>query len=237
MADRNTRRTRKLQRRDLRQEGGRVRERVDQQRPSQRRVETRDEVARRPQREVRAPSRSLRRERQERRGGGVPWWVWLLGLAALGLIAFMIIQGLNDDGSAASGGGGGGTTQGTEIDPGTAGTVVTDGTDLLPLASDGDALAAYEGATVEATEVTVESVTGDETFWIGSSSSERLFVFLDLAGESGPDIDPGDEVSLSGTVEPLPVDFEDRFEISSEEGAEELEDQGRYIEVTEIRAA
>jgi hypothetical protein len=234
MADRNTRRGRRLERRDLRENRGRVTERVDRDRPA-RRVETRTQ---RPEhREVeRTTTRTRYNERErDRRRGGTPWWVWLLGLAALGLIAFMIFQGLNDDDASSTGGAASGTTsQGAGTEVGTSGTVVADGTDLLATSADADTLGGYEGSRVEATDVTVESVTGDETFWVGESSDERLFVFLDLAGESGPDIDAGDQVNFSGTVEPLPVDFESRFDVSADEGADQLEEQGRYLEVTDI---
>lgn len=235
MADRGTRRTRKLESRDLRQNRGRVDERVERERPTQRRVEPRERRPERPRREVEVRERrSSRYDSRERRRGGTPWWIWLLGLAALGLIAFMIFQGLDDDGSAGGAGTAtGGTSQGGVV-AGSPGTLVANGTDLLPLSSDADALGGYEGQSVEGTEVSVESVTGDETFWVGNSTDERFFVFLNLSGESGPDIDQGDEVNLRGTLQPLPVDFEDRFELSSDEGADQLEQQGRYLEVNQI---
>ena len=233
MADRNTRRGRRLERRDLRENRARVTERVDRDRPA-RRVETRTERPEHPRREVDQTRTRTRYDERERRRGGTPWWVWLLGLAALGLIAFMIFQGLNDDSSTAGGTTSGTTSQGAGTEAGTPGAVVADGTDLLATSADAQTLGGYEGSQVEATDVTVESVTGDETFWVGESSDERLFVFLNLSGESGPDIDAGDEVSFSGTVEPLPVDFESRFDISADEGAGQLEEQGRYLQVTDI---
>jgi hypothetical protein len=213
-----------------------VDERVERERPPQRRVETRDRRPERPRREVeRRETRAERYDSRDRRRGGTPWWVWLLGLAALGLIAFMIFQGVNDDGSDASSGtsSNGGVTQGG-AEAGSPGTLVANGTDLLPLSSDPDSLGGFEGQRVDGTEVSVESVTGDETFWVGESTDERYFVFLNLSGESGPDIDPGDEVNLSGTLQALPVDFEDRFDLSSDEGVDQLEQQGRYLEVNQI---
>src|SRR5215210_7416872 len=209
MADRNTRRGRqRLERRDLRENRGHVTERVDRDRPA-RRVESHTQRPEHPHRDAdRAPARA-RYDDRDRRRSGTPWWVWLLGLAALALVAFMMFQGMNDDGASSAGSATSGSNpEGTGTEVGTPGAVVADGTDLLPASADAGSLGGYEGSRVEATDVTVESVTGDETFWVGDSSNERLFVFLDLAGESGPDIDAGDEVSFSGTVEPLPVDFE-----------------------------
>ena len=192
MADRNTRRGRRLERRDLRENRGRVTERVDRDRPA-RRVETRTERPEQPHREVDRTRTRTRYDESDRRRGGTPWWVWLLGLAALGLIAFMIFQGLDNDDASTSGGATSGTTsQGAGTAGGAQGAVVADGTDLLATSADAQALGGYEGSRVEATDVTVESVTGDETFWVGESSDERLFVFLNLSGESGPDIDACD---------------------------------------------
>lgn len=236
MADRGTRRTRKLESKDLRQDRGRVDERVERGRPPQRRVESAERRPERPRREFdRRETRAARYDSRERRRGGTPWWIWLLGLAALGLIAFMIFQGMNDDGSAGGSAtsSNGDTTQGG-VEAGSPGTLVANGTDLLPLSADPDALGSYEGQSVEGTEVSVQSVTGDETFWVGESADERFFVFLNLAGESGPDIDQGDEVNLRGTLQPLPVDFEERFDLSSDEGVAQLEQQGRYLEVNQI---
>jgi hypothetical protein len=45
----------------------------------------------------------------KRRGGGIPWWVWLLGLAALALLAFMLLG--NRDNNAGTNNQGGGATQ------------------------------------------------------------------------------------------------------------------------------
>jgi hypothetical protein len=41
----------------------------------------------------RSETRYTRARHQKRRRGGVPWWVWLLGLLALGLILLMVFAG------------------------------------------------------------------------------------------------------------------------------------------------
>ena len=43
----------------------------------------------------------------KRRGGGIPWWAWLLGLAALALLAFLLLgQGNNNNAGNTNQGGG-----------------------------------------------------------------------------------------------------------------------------------
>jgi hypothetical protein len=182
--------------------------------------------------EKRSDGSVARRAPRDRRRGA-PWWIWASGLLLVGVVAFMIFQGASDTSAdvAASGGeaidgvgGSGGAT---------AGTVASDGVDLLALSSDPERLRAYEERSVEGASAPVESVVGDEAFWVGDSD-RRLLVFLNLAGESGAEIDAGDEVTFSGRVKALPVDYQQRFDVSPDEGAGQLEEQGRYIEATEI---
>ena len=75
----------------------------------------------------------------KRRGGGIPWWAWLLGLAALALLAFLLLgQGNNNNagntnqgggatqspagGGGASPAGGGGTSPEASEDAGASGS-------------------------------------------------------------------------------------------------------------------
>jgi hypothetical protein len=236
-----SRRTRKLPDRDLRRDRGRVGERVDQHNATRHdRPSSPEPQAARPVRtEGTRVQRPVRHEQRDRRRGGTPWWIWLLGLLALGVVAFMIFQSADADLSGVEAGTGNevGTVDGTGADGAAAatGTVSSsDGVDLLDLGADPGSLAPYEETSVEGASAPVESVVGDETFWVGGSPARRLFVFLNLLGESGPDIDAGDDVTFNGTVKALPVDFEQRFDVSGEEGADQLEEQGRYIEVIEI---
>jgi hypothetical protein len=185
--------------------------------------------------EQRRPYSDERRDRK----AGVPWWVWLLGgLLLIGLL-WLMFSGLNDSDVATDGSNTGtstGTGAGTGAGATGSGTITAGSTDLLPLSSqDGGALQQYEGQNVEGNSVAVESVVSDEGLWVGESQEERMFVFLDLPGESGPDVDAGDMVSFSGTVEAVPQGFEDRFGgIEAEEGADQLSFQGSYIEVTSL---
>lgn len=69
------------------------------------------------------------------------------------------------------------------------------------------------GRRVQLTSVPVLSVPGDETFWVGSSESERLFVALDPApGTSAPvesptDVDAGQRVTVAGVLRQVPTDL------------------------------
>jgi hypothetical protein len=172
-------------------------------------------------------------DREDRRRGGIPWWVWLLGLLALGVVLFMVFAGnIGDSDSSQSSGESTSTSSATND-----GTLSAGGTDLLPLASSGGDLAQYEGETVDGRSVQVESVVSDEGFWVGDGSEERVFVLLDLAGESGPDFDAGDRLDLSGTVTTAPEGFADDLGVTSEEGADLLGQQGTYVEATEVELA
>ena len=187
--------------------------------------------------EQRQPYRDERRDRK----AGVPWWVWLLGgLLLIGLL-WLMFSSLNDsdvstDDSNSNTSTSAGTGAGTGVGTAGSGSITAGSTDLLPLSSQGGgALQQYEGQNVQGSSVAVESVVSDEGLWVGESQEERMFVFLDLPGESGPDIDAGDTVSFSGTVEAVPQGFEERFGgIEAEEGADQLSSQGSYIEVTSL---
>lgn len=184
---------------------------------------------------TRTEGRGRCHEEDRRRKGGIPWWVWLLGLLAIGLILFMIFAGGDSDGDAGSVGTAGDETGGSGAGSTVAeGTLSAAGTDLLPVSSSGSELAQYEGEVVEGRAVTVESVVADEGFWVGSSIQERVFVYLNLQDESGPDVDAGDQVDLSGTMTTVPEGFAESLGVTEEEGAGQLEQQGSYIEATQI---
>ena len=71
--------------------------------------------------------------------------------------------------------------------------------------------AALVGRTVELDDVSVESVTGDVTFWLGQSSTERVFVVLDetAQGEAAVRVRAGQRIRLRGTVHATPVEETD----------------------------
>lgn len=66
------------------------------------------------------------------------------------------------------------------------------------------------GRRVQFTGVSVESVNGDRTFWVGRSNNERLFVVLDQGLDLGKaeqqvQIKPGQTLDLTGVLQPMPT--------------------------------
>jgi hypothetical protein len=108
------------------------------------------------------------------------------------------------------------------------------------LAASGD-LSGLEGRQASGT-ATVESVVADEGFWVGSSATERVFVFLTpearrSAGESGFQVTAGQTVSLKGSVKASSAELARAAGVSDAEGAGQLVKQGGYLEATEVSLA
>lgn len=170
-----------------------------------------------------------RGEESSRPRGEVPMWVWLAAgiLVLLLAVMFFASRGSDDEGSAGAGGG--------------AGTLEAGGTDLFSLAGTGgkkgapdtERLRELEGSEVTGGGVQVQSVVSDEGLWVGTGPKERFFVFLDIEGESGPDIKAGDSLRFSGELRPVPVDFKERFGLAKDGGAKQLREQSFYAHVTE----
>jgi len=104
------------------------------------------------------------------------------------------------------------------------------GTALLPVPRASE-LAALEGAYVRARNVRVQSVVGDEAFWVGGGGGNRLLVHLTGNGESGVAIRPGRRVSFIGTITPNRPGVAAVFGLVRSEGAPLLRRQGRHISV------
>lgn len=196
---------------------------------------------------------SVRGGDHRRRGLGWLWWL-LLALVVIALIAFLLSRNSGDQGDqsgvdvsddATTGDSGGAdptpadTASGgavpTAAETGNAGQdppLTSGGQGLLPLPAGG--LATFVDQPVEATSVAVESVVADEGFWVGPSATDRVFVFFaaeNAGSESAVQIQAGQPVSFTGTVMPLPPDFEAAFEIDAAEGSDQLAQQGHFIEV------
>ena len=150
-----------------------------------------------------------------RRGGGAGAIIAVLLLVALGVVLFLFLRNRGEDTA-----GGTGTA---------AGTVIAGEQDLLEIASQEGELATYENQTVEADSVPVESVVSDQGFWVGEGE-DRLFVYTTAAAE----VQEGQEVSFSGSLRVLPVDFETRFNLTGDD-AEQLQGQGHYIEAGAVQ--
>jgi hypothetical protein len=167
-----------------------------------------------------------------RRGGGFPIWLGILLLIALGVILWLFLSGgvFGNDSTASTG-----SDTGAEGGGAVAGTITVGGDDLLGLAGDGnDALVDREGETVTADGVVVQSVVGDEAFWVGTGPDARVLVVIDAGDGSAPAVGAGDRVSFSGALEPLPIDFADRYGVSSPEDIDLLTNQGHYVRTDQV---
>ena len=173
-----------------------------------------------------------------RRGGGFPIWLGIILLIALGVILWLFLKGgvfSSGDSTTTTGSD---TTAGSSAAPAgttTAGTITVGADDLLGLAGEGGgSLVDREGETVTADTVVVQAVVGDEAFWVGTGLDQRVLVVKTGTGESAPAIGAGDRVSFRGTLEPLPLDFADRFGVSASEDADLLATQGHYVSVQAV---
>ena len=114
--------------------------------------------------------------------------------------------------------------------------VVAGGRALLPLPGAG--LASLAGQSAEGKAANVQSVVADEGFWVGDDTTNRIFVFLTdeakaAEGESPFQVKPGQRVDFAGTIKPIPDDLPP-FGLEPAEGAEQLRQQGHYIELTKV---
>jgi hypothetical protein len=171
-----------------------------------------------------------------RRGGGFPIWLGIILLLILGVVLWLFLKGDAFDEDAGSTGSD--ATVGGSANPGedgAAGSITIGSDDLLGLAGEGnDALVDREGETVSANAVVVQSVVGDEAFWVGTGLDDRVLVVLQDPGESAPTISAGDQVSFRGTLEPLPIDFADRYGVSAEEDTALLTGQGHFVQAEQV---
>jgi hypothetical protein len=98
--------------------------------------------------------------------------------------------------------------------------------DLTSLMGVTDA-ATVAGQSVQLDDVRVQAVTGDVTFWVGKSRTERLYVVLDesVQGEDAVTVRDGQRVALRGTVQRTPVDGAD----PPEDDRDALADEVLYV--------
>lgn len=105
---------------------------------------------------------------------------------------------------------------------------------MLPLPGTGPvgALGRFTGQAATAEGVPVQSVPANEGFWVGDSVTDRVWVQLAGAGESGYTVKPGDRVSFTaGKVVATGPAFAGQVGVNAAEGAAQLTAQGQHISV------
>jgi hypothetical protein len=107
------------------------------------------------------------------------------------------------------------------------GSITSEGSLVLPLAP-GRGLAAYRNRPVIGRSVPIQSVVGDESFWVGQSRRNRVLVRLARSSESPPDLRTDDTVDFVGAVRRLPMRA---LGVTAAEGRPQLEEQGHYVQV------
>ena len=184
-----------------------------------------------------------------------PWWLLLLlGLAVLALLAFLLTRGGDaGDGTATSdqdsaqeadgaGGDGDGPSDGAD---GSAqdnpdvvpGKITAGGATVYPL-SEGFTVGDYDGQDVVGKAVAVESVVGDEGFWVGESADDRIYVLLTNTGpDSAPNVEAGDTIDFEGVVVQHGAGFAEQVGVDRSEGAQRLAALEGHIEIPEYRLA
>jgi len=122
----------------------------------------------------------------------------------------------------------------TAVTASAAGRLLAGGQPVLPLPGTGPvgALGRFTGQTATAETVPVQSVPADEGFWVGNSTTDRVWVQLAGTGESGYTVKPGDRVSFTtGKVVPTGPAFAGQVGVNAAEGAAQLTAQGQHITV------
>ena len=143
------------------------------------------------------------------RKSGIPWWVWLLlALVAIALLIYMF-TGEEDEREAID------TTPAVVAPVDGTAQPALDGTDMatgpitdLTMLAGGANLASMVGRPVQLSNVQVQDVVGDRTFWVGPSASNRVLVVLDekmSASQPGVegryDVTTGQTVNVSGMIQ------------------------------------
>lgn len=149
----------------------------------------------------------------KRESGGIPWWVWaLLALLVLALLFWLFDS---DD-----------ETETMAVDPvapvavapldpvaGNTSAMTAEGTanatgpitDIATFANTGD-LTGLVGREVQLSNVRVQEVVGDRSFWVGPSADQRAFVVLNEVPTPGTptegryDVTAGQTINVNGQV-------------------------------------
>ncbi|MBD2209448.1 hypothetical protein H6G27_06115 [Nostoc linckia FACHB-104] len=95
---------------------------------------------------------------------------------------------------------------------------------------------------VQFTNVNVQSVVGDRTFWVGSSNTQRVFVVLAPNLDAGTAenkvvVKPGQTIDLAGLLKPVPSvkQAQQQWKGLTATEAQGLRNQVIYLEANQIR--
>lgn len=182
-----------------------------------------------------------------------PWWLLLLALAVIALVAFLLTRGDGDAGEgattsqqeAAQGADASGDQEASDADAdgdGVAedpdiqpGKITAGGATVYPL-SDNLTVADFEGEEVVGRDVPVESVVADVGLWVGTGADDRIFVLVTGAGgESAPEVQAGDTINFEGEVVAHGDDFAQRVGVDRREGAQRLTALRGHVEIPQYR--
>lgn len=168
-------------------------------------------------------------------GGGVRWgwtwiWVWLLILAFIVAIAWF-----GGWGWAGYGGWWWGNRNAQIVQPATtqlmgSGVAVLNATNKQP----------FVGRPFNVTNVPVQNIVNDHAFWIGTRNIAPMLVVLEGANNTtaNANIAQGDHINIVGTVEKAPPAAQAKQQWSlNDDQARQLEQQGAYIQASEVEAA
>jgi hypothetical protein len=162
-------------------------------------------------------------------GGGGPRKLLplLLGLLLAIAVVLLLISLIGGDD------GGDGGNSGSN-----AGQLMAGGASLLPPPADG--LSAQAGRTATGKDVRVQSVNGNEGFFVGSSPTERVYVeWGGDVGENEPSRfrpQEGQRVNLTGPLQPAGARELNKLKLSSAD-AELVRSQGAFVNADRVTAA
>ncbi len=147
----------------------------------------------------------------------------LLGLLLLALLVFAVISllGGDDDKSSSD-----------------SGQLSADGTELLPPPPEG--LASLAGKPATGKDVVVQSVNGNEGFFVGSSAADR--VYIEWGGDVGENEasrfqpEKGQKVNLTGPVQAGTPKAKGKLKLSAED-AKLVASQGGFVNADKVTAA
>jgi hypothetical protein len=160
------------------------------------------------------------------RGGGLrkllPLLLALLLAALLAILLISLIGG-DDDGASSSS---------------SSGRLSAGGAQLLPPPAGG--LSSQVGKTATGQDVVVQSVNGNEGFFVGSSRTDRVYVEWggDIGENEASRFQPrkGDRVSLTGPVQAVGAEQLRKLKLSAED-RELVRSQGAFVNANRVREA